>query len=39
MPIVFPGAPYLLSALLGVAGMLMVARGVAAVPPAVEARA
>jgi len=39
LPVVFPGAPYLLSALLGAAGMLMVARGVAAVPPHVEARA
>jgi DHA1 family tetracycline resistance protein-like MFS transporter len=38
LPIVFPGAPYLVSALLGAAGMLMVARGVAAVPPHVEAR-
>jgi DHA1 family tetracycline resistance protein-like MFS transporter len=39
MPVVFPGAPYVLAAVLGAWGMFLVARGVAAVPPHAEARA
>jgi DHA1 family tetracycline resistance protein-like MFS transporter len=38
MPVILPGAPYLLAAVLAVAGTFLVARAVAAVPALVEAR-